>query len=316
MLFLLLGFNLVLSSLYVGLRLVVNWLMLHWLVFCCLVLNFVLDFVLSGFNNGLVLNWLDWSRLCFSGLLLSWFGFSCFLDWLDFWLVHCWLVFYWLVLDWLMFHRLMFNSLMLHHWLVFDGLMLNFLVLNSRFHFNWLMLGRLVFSRLMLLLLSNSLEGWCLMFKYLLMLCSLHFRFHFMLDLRSFFCRLHFFLILSFLLGLFGFLLFRLSWFSGILLVRLFELFGDISDCGPIFCMLLLLPSHFDVEAPGEYFLIKGVPNEIDGIDFGLEDDFKGPRVVFFDLDEFEIWEGLFNIFLYCVEVAFDEIEGYVLDLV
>lgn len=296
MLFFLLGFNLGLGRLVLGLCLVINRLMLHWFMFNRLVLNFVL----SGFNNGLLLSRLNWSGLSFGGFLLGWLDFSCFLDWLDFWLVHCWFVLYWFVLDWLVFNRFVLN------WL-----MLNFLLLYSRFDLNWL-----VFSRFMFLLLSNGLESWCLMLNDLLILSGLHLRFYFMLDLRSFLRRLHFFLILSFLLSLFRFLLFCLSWFAGILLVRLFELFGDISDCGPIFCMFLLLSSHFDVEASGEYFFIKGVPNEVDGIDFGLEDDLKGSRVIFFDLDEFEIREGLFNIFLYCVEVAFDKIEGYVLDLV
>lgn len=315
MFFFLLGFDLVLSSLNFGLCLVVNWLVIHWLVFSWLVLdfmlNFVFNFMLCGLSNCLVLGWLDWNRLGFGVFLLNrlcfnWLGLSSLLNWFDFWLVYSCLVLNWFVLDSLVLNRLVLNSLMF-----------NFLVLNSWFYLNWLMLGRLMF-----LFLSNDLESWCFMFKDLLMLSSplfrsrFHIRLEVMLDLSSFFCRLHFFLILSFLLSLFGFLLLSLSRFSGILLIRLFELFGDISNCRPIFRVLLLLPSHLDEEASGEYFLIKGVPNEIDGIDFGLEDDFKGPRVVFFDLDEFEIWEGLFNIFLYRVEVAFDDIEGYVLDLV
>lgn len=318
MLFFLLGLDLVLSSLSFRLCLVVHWLVVHWFVLDFM-LNFMLDFVfnfmLSGLNNCLVFDWLDWGRFCLCGFLLGWFCFSrlvfrCFLDWFDFWLVDNWLVFYWFVLDCLVLNWFMLNRLVL------NWLMLHFLMLNSWLYLNWLMLGSLMLSRLMFLLLSNGLERWCLMLKDLLVLCSLHFRFHFMLDLRSFFCRLHFFLIFSFLLSLFRFLLLSLSRFSGILLIRLFELLGDISNCRPIFRMLLLLPSHLDVEASGEYFLIKGVPNEIDGINFGLEDDFKGSRVVFFDLDKFEIREGLFNIFLYRVEVAFDEIERYVLDLV
>lgn len=239
----------------------------------------------------------------------------CFLNWLNFWLVGSWFVFYWFVLNCLVLGWLMFNRLVLS-WLMLSRLVLHFLVLNSWLDLNWFMFSGFVLSRLMFLLLSNGLERWCLMLNGLLMLCSLDLRFHFMLNLRSFFCRLHLLLILSFLLCLFRLLLLRLSWFAGILLVRLFELFGDISNCRPIFRMFLLLSSHLDVEASGEYFLIKRVPNEVDGIDFGIEDDFKGPRVVFFNLDEFEIREGLFNIFLYRVEVAFDEIERYVLDLV
>jgi hypothetical protein len=55
----------------------------------------------------------------------------------------------------------------------------------------------------------------------------------------------------------------------------LFELFGDVAYSGPILRDFLLLSAHLDEELPGEYPLIAGGSDEIDRVDFCLEDDFE-----------------------------------------
>lgn len=80
--------------------------------------------------------------------------------------------------------------------------------------------------------------------------------------------------------------------------------------------MFLLLSSQLDEKSSGEYLFVEGVPDEVDGVDFGLEDDFERPRIVFFDFDEMKIREGFFNILLDGCEVAFDEVERDIFDLV
>lgn len=80
--------------------------------------------------------------------------------------------------------------------------------------------------------------------------------------------------------------------------------------------MFLLLSSQLDEKPPCQDLLIKAIPDEVDGIDFGLEDNFEGSRVVLLDLDEMEIGKGLFNILLHSIEVALDEIQGHVLYIV
>ena len=104
--------------------------------------------------------------------------------------------------------------------------------------------------------------------------------------------------------------------FSGMFSRLLFEGFRDVADCSPVFSMLFLLSSHFDEKPPVEDFFVEAVSDEMDGIDSGFEDDFERSRVVFFDFDEFEIWEGFFNIFLNSIEITFDQVERYVLDVV
>lgn len=105
--------------------------------------------------------------------------------------------------------------------------------------------------------------------------------------------------------------------FPGVVLPGLLlEGFGDIADSCPIFSVLSLLPSHLDEEAPVADFFIEAVPDEVDGVDSGLEDDFEGARVVFFYFDELEVGECFFNILLDGIEVAFHQVEGDVLDLV
>jgi hypothetical protein len=80
--------------------------------------------------------------------------------------------------------------------------------------------------------------------------------------------------------------------------------------------MLFLLSAHLDKEPPCEYLFIEAVPNEIDGVNSSFKYNFEGSGVVLLDLDEMEVGEGLFNILLNCIEVALDEVERDMLDLV
>lgn len=94
------------------------------------------------------------------------------------------------------------------------------------------------------------------------------------------------------------------------------ELPGDVPDSQPILMMVLVLPTHLDEEASAQNLLVEFFFNEVDRIDLGFEDHFEGPGVVLLDFDELEIREGSFNILLCGVEVALDEIEGDMLDLI
>ena len=80
--------------------------------------------------------------------------------------------------------------------------------------------------------------------------------------------------------------------------------------------MLLLLPAHLDEESASEYFFIRPIFNESDGIDAGFKDDFEGSGIVFLDFDELEIGECFFNILLNSIEVAFDQIKRDMFDIV
>ena len=96
----------------------------------------------------------------------------------------------------------------------------------------------------------------------------------------------------------------------------LFECFWDVPNGCPIFSMFSFLSSHFDEEPSVEYFPVIAISDKIDGIDSGLKDDLEGAFVVVLDVDEGELGEGFFDIFLDGIVVAFDEIEGDVLELV
>lgn len=89
-----------------------------------------------------------------------------------------------------------------------------------------------------------------------------------------------------------------------------------MADGGPVFSMFFMLSAHLDEETSGEDLLVELFFDEIDGINFGFEDDFEGSRVVFFDFDELIVGEGPFNIFFDCVEIALDEVEGDVFDII
>ena len=95
-----------------------------------------------------------------------------------------------------------------------------------------------------------------------------------------------------------------------------FKRFGNIPHCCPVLGKFFVLSSHLDKESASEYFFIELIADEVDGIDFGLEYDLKGARVVLFDFDEGEVGEGFFDIFLSCIEIALDQIEGDILNFV
>jgi hypothetical protein len=73
--------------------------------------------------------------------------------------------------------------------------------------------------------------------------------------------------------------------------------------------MLFLLSAHFDEKSSGKNFLIKASPDEVDSINFALEYDFEGTRIVLFNFDEIELRKSFLDIFLNSLEIAFDEIK-------
>ena len=89
----------------------------------------------------------------------------------------------------------------------------------------------------------------------------------------------------------------------------LFESLWYIADSSPILSMFFLLSSHFDEKPPGEYFFIRWIFDEIDGINSCLEDDLKGSRIIFFDFDEVKVRKWFFNILLNSIEITLDEIK-------
>ena len=103
----------------------------------------------------------------------------------------------------------------------------------------------------------------------------------------------------------------------------LFELFGHVANCCPVLSSLALLPAHFDEEPASEDLFVSTIADEVDGVDFGLEDDLERSGVVLLDLsgmgryfDELVVGEGLLDVLLDGIEVALDEVEGDVLDVI
>lgn len=92
------------------------------------------------------------------------------------------------------------------------------------------------------------------------------------------------------------------------------ELSGHVSDSSPILDSLSLLSAHFDEKPPVEDFFIVVVSDEIDSIDSHFEHNFKRSRVVIFDFDQIEFRESFSDIVFSGVEIAFDQVEGDVLN--
>ena len=176
-----------------------------------------------------------------------------------------------------MLNRLMFNILMLNR-LMFNILMLNRLVLNS--------------------LVLNGL--------YDFMLCR--FMLNLFVLLSSMFSGFMLFLFGSLLIFSVSLLSFFLLLAPDYFLVGLFELLGNEADSRPVLSVILMLSSHLDEEAASKYFLIVAGLDEVNCVDLGLEDDFEGSRVVFFDLYEVEFGESFLDVFLESIEVAFDQV--------
>jgi hypothetical protein len=99
-------------------------------------------------------------------------------------------------------------------------------------------------------------------------------------------------------------------WLSG-----LNKILGYVTDTGPILHSLFVLSAHLNVETSVQNFLIIALSDEVNSVDFHLEDNFKGSRVVVFDLDEFKVREGLLDVLLCGVKIALDEVESDVFDL-
>ena len=93
------------------------------------------------------------------------------------------------------------------------------------------------------------------------------------------------------------------------------ELSRHGSNTGPILDDLFLLSSHFDEESSVEDFLIVVISDEVDSVNFHFEDDFEWSGIVILDFDELEFGEGLFNIFFGGIEIAFDQVECDVFDI-
>ena len=71
-----------------------------------------------------------------------------------------------------------------------------------------------------------------------------------------------------------------------------------------------------DEETAGEYFFIELLLNEVDRIDFCFKDNFKGSGVVLFDFDKVKPWEGLLDVLLDSAEVALDQVQRHVLNII
>lgn len=242
----------------------------------------------------LMLHWLIWDvAFCFNRFVLS-----LFLDRLRLWFLSRF-VLYWFCFSSLMLRLLMRDNFMLCSFML-DCFVLSFglnCLMGNYFVLGWFMFCS-VFNSFMSFFMLNSL--------------MLNLMFYFSLCRFNFSCCCCF---LWFFSCLFLHLLLFFLWLGG-LFVECLELFGDISDRWPILGMLLLLSSQLYEKSSGEYFFVEWIPNEVDSIYLGLEDNLEGSRIIFFDFDEVKIREWFFNIFFYGSEVAFDEVEGDVLDLV
>lgn len=94
------------------------------------------------------------------------------------------------------------------------------------------------------------------------------------------------------------------------------EFFRHISHTCPIFKNLFMLAPHFNKKSSIEYLTVETVSNKIDGVNFHLKNDFKRPRIVVFDFDEFIFRESFLYIFFSSFKIALDEIERYMLNFI
>ena len=190
-------------------------------------------------------------------------------------------------------------------WLQFSSLVLNWLMLSSNLMLDCVVLGRLVFLFML----------WSFMFKGFMLKspCWNNLLFLMRFFLLGLLLLIRMLRMLSSLL--FNFLYLSFCWLSSFFWVLL-ELSWDKSNCRPFFSMLFLLPAHLDKKSASEYFFIRPIFNEIDGIDAGFKDYFERSGIVFLDFDELEIGEGFFNILLNSIEVAFDQIKRDMLDVI
>jgi hypothetical protein len=77
-----------------------------------------------------------------------------------------------------------------------------------------------------------------------------------------------------------------------------------------------MLSAHFDKKSSGQNLAVMTVADEVNGINPGFKYDFERSRVVLLNFKEGEFRKSFFNILLNGVEIALDEIERDVLDLI
>lgn len=94
----------------------------------------------------------------------------------------------------------------------------------------------------------------------------------------------------------------------GIFSMLIIEL-GNISYTSPVLKNFFVLSPELSKESSGEYLSIEAITDEIDGVNFHLEDNFKRTRVVVLYLNKLEFRECFLYIFLSRSEIALDEIE-------
>lgn len=274
-------------------------------------LLFFLDF---GFN--LVFSFL------LSDFMLSWFWFNWLfvlnrlvLDFMLNFVLHFW---YWFVFSFWLISLYLSSNFMLDSfmgnwlalllvlcWFQFSSFVLNWLMLSSNLMLDCLVLGRLAFLFML----------WSFMFKGFMLNspCWNNLLFLMRFFLLGFLLFIRMLRMLSSLL--FNFLYLSFCWLSSFFWVLL-EFSWDKSNCWPFLGMLFLLSAHLDKKSASEYFFIRPIFNEIDGIDAGFKDNFEGSGIVFLDFDELEIGEGFFNILLNSIEIAFDQIKRDMLNVI
>jgi len=186
-----------------------------------------------------------------------------------------------------MLYCFLLSCFMLYFW--FNFLLNIYLLFMFRFRLSFVLY-------FMLRLILN------LMFNFVL--------FCFMLKISLLFWLLYFLSLVSSFFFFWLFIMFDIS------LGCLFEWFGDISNCSPIFSMFFLLSSHFDEKSSCKNLLVKAGSDEVNGINFTFKDNFKRPRVILFDFDKIELGECFLNIFFNCLEVTFDQVKRNLLNLV
>ena len=149
------------------------------------------------------------------------------------------------------------------------------------------------FSLMVLFLMVMSMMFMMLVFMTVIVMFMMSFVLFLLSIFFSLFVSLTFFFIFSGMVS------------SGLL----FKCFRDITHCCPVFSVLSLLSSHFNEKSPVADFFIERISDKIYGVDSSFEDDFEGSRIVFFDFNEFEVWESFFNILLDSIEITFDQVE-------
>lgn len=91
---------------------------------------------------------------------------------------------------------------------------------------------------------------------------------------------------------------------------------GHVTHASPILHNFFMLSPHLDKEPAIEYFAVEAISDKINSINFHLEHNLKRSRVIVLNLDELKLGESFLHILLSGIEVALNEVEGNVLDIV